>query len=172
MLKLRDGSFGSYRGGRGASAVTPATATGLRIHWDRMALAAAGVIALLAALVTGVVALVTTLPLAVPVVLFLLFVGTVVGLRSLAVRDRRRRLDAAFDEVLDARDEHRYVIDDVDRDTLLFDAASVELFADGGLTTMTEIFFPQQPFTQLKLRSTAGLTVDALTYAKVGSMVK
>ncbi|MBX0290449.1 glycoside hydrolase family 32 protein [Hymenobacter sp. HSC-4F20] len=56
--------------------------------------------------------------------------------------------------------------------TLLFDAASVELFADGGLTTMTEIFFPKQPFTQLKLRSAAGLTVDALTYAKVGSMVK
>lgn len=56
--------------------------------------------------------------------------------------------------------------------TLLFDATSVELFADGGLTTMTEIFFPKQPFTQLKLRSATGITVDALTYAKLGNALK
>ncbi|MBG8551925.1 glycoside hydrolase family 32 protein [Hymenobacter guriensis] len=48
--------------------------------------------------------------------------------------------------------------------TLLFDAASVELFADGGLTTMTEIFFLSQPFSKIALRAPGGLTVDALTY--------
>lgn len=37
--------------------------------------------------------------------------------------------------------------------TLYFDAASVELFADGGLTTMTEIFFPSKPLTAIRLRS-------------------
>jgi fructan beta-fructosidase len=56
--------------------------------------------------------------------------------------------------------------------TLLFDATSVELFADGGLTAMTEIFFPKQPFTQLKLRSATGITLDALTYAKLGNTLK
>lgn len=32
---------------------------------------------------------------------------------------------------------------------LVFDKASVELFADDGLTTMTQIFFPYAPFTKL-----------------------
>ncbi|MGI4738675.1 MAG: glycoside hydrolase family 32 protein [Janthinobacterium lividum] len=48
--------------------------------------------------------------------------------------------------------------------TLYVDAASVELFADGGLTAMTEIFFPSQPLTNLRLRSAAGLT-----FGQVGS---
>jgi fructan beta-fructosidase len=48
--------------------------------------------------------------------------------------------------------------------TLLFDAASVELFADGGLTTMTEIFFPSAPFTSLRLRPAPGLTLDSVEY--------
>ncbi|WP_375437577.1 glycoside hydrolase family 32 protein [uncultured Hymenobacter sp.] len=56
--------------------------------------------------------------------------------------------------------------------TLLFDATSVEVFADGGLTTMTELFFPTQPYTTLKLKSTSGLTVDALSYAKLTPHVK
>lgn len=34
---------------------------------------------------------------------------------------------------------------------LFLDAASVELFADGGATVMTEIFFPSQPFNRVKL---------------------
>lgn len=56
--------------------------------------------------------------------------------------------------------------------TLLFDATSVELFADGGLTTMTEIFFPKQPYTQLSLRSTLGMTVNDLTYTPLTRAVK
>ncbi|TGE08353.1 glycoside hydrolase family 32 protein [Hymenobacter fodinae] len=56
--------------------------------------------------------------------------------------------------------------------TLLFDVTSVELFADGGLTTMTEIFFPKQPFTQLTLRSTTGITLEALSYSKLAGTVK
>ena len=41
---------------------------------------------------------------------------------------------------------------------LFFDAASVELFADQGLTAMTEIFFASKPLTTIKLRSTQGVT--------------
>jgi sucrose-6-phosphate hydrolase SacC (GH32 family) len=36
---------------------------------------------------------------------------------------------------------------------LLVDVASVELFADGGKTVMTEIFFPDEKFTKLRLIS-------------------
>ncbi|OMH35012.1 hypothetical protein [Tersicoccus sp. Bi-70] len=124
MLKLRDGSFGSFSASRGASAVVPASSSGLRIRWDRMALAGGGLIALFAALVTGIVSLVTTLPVVVPLVLLLLFVGAVVGLRALALRDRRRKVEAAFDAAVDAHDESHADADD--RPTQLFDAAAAE----------------------------------------------
>jgi fructan beta-fructosidase len=35
---------------------------------------------------------------------------------------------------------------------LILDNTSVELFADQGLTTMTEIFFPDQPFNELQIK--------------------
>lgn len=37
--------------------------------------------------------------------------------------------------------------------SLVFDASSVELFADGGLSVMTALFFPTRPYTQLTLQS-------------------
>jgi fructan beta-fructosidase len=49
--------------------------------------------------------------------------------------------------------------------TLFFDAASVELFTDHGLTAMTEIFFPSQPLTTLRLRSATGLTFQQVSSA-------
>ncbi len=48
--------------------------------------------------------------------------------------------------------------------TLLIDRASVELFADGGLTAMTDVFFPDTPLNQLRIRSVKGTTVNTLTY--------
>ncbi len=39
---------------------------------------------------------------------------------------------------------------------LFFDAASVELFADGGSAVMTELFFPTEDFTQAKLFAEGG----------------
>jgi fructan beta-fructosidase len=39
---------------------------------------------------------------------------------------------------------------------LLVDVASVELFADGGKTVMTDIFFPDEEFTELRLLPTNG----------------
>jgi fructan beta-fructosidase len=52
---------------------------------------------------------------------------------------------------------------------LLVDVASVELFADGGKTVMTEIFFPDEKFTQLRLISDKGqvkLTAGHITELK------
>ena len=53
--------------------------------------------------------------------------------------------------------------------TLLFDATSVELFADNGLSVATELFFPSQPFTTIKLESAAGMTVQHLEYHPLSS---
>ena len=49
--------------------------------------------------------------------------------------------------------------------TLYFDAASVELFADHGLTTMTEIFFPSKPWSTLRLRAARGITFQRVSSA-------
>lgn len=45
---------------------------------------------------------------------------------------------------------------------LYFDATSVEVFADGGLSAMTSLFFPRQPYTTMSLRSDRGLVLDRL----------
>ena len=47
--------------------------------------------------------------------------------------------------------------------TLLIDDASVELFADFGLTVMTEIFFPTTPYTEIEIESD-GLQLKQLKY--------
>ncbi|OGX84213.1 glycoside hydrolase family 32 protein [Hymenobacter coccineus] len=47
--------------------------------------------------------------------------------------------------------------------TLYFDAASVELFADNGLTAMTDIFFANKPLTSIKLRSAPGTTFQEIS---------
>ncbi|MEP7228601.1 MAG: glycoside hydrolase family 32 protein [Ginsengibacter sp.] len=56
--------------------------------------------------------------------------------------------------------------------TLIIDDASVELFADKGLTVMTEIFFPTAPYDKIILDSQEKLTVQQLSYMKLKSMWK
>ena len=51
--------------------------------------------------------------------------------------------------------------------TLYFDAASVELFADHGLTAMTAIFFPSHPLTTVRLRSAQGMTFQEVSSASL-----
>jgi fructan beta-fructosidase len=48
---------------------------------------------------------------------------------------------------------------------LYLDAASVELFADHGLTAMTAIFFPTKPLTTVHLRSAQGVTWQEISSA-------
>ena len=45
--------------------------------------------------------------------------------------------------------------------TIILDKSSVELFADGGRTAMTAVFFPKQPFTKATLQYKEGITVKA-----------
>lgn len=48
--------------------------------------------------------------------------------------------------------------------TLVLDVASAELFADGGLTTMTAIFFPNQPYNVIKVSFDNGMVITKLEY--------
>lgn len=53
---------------------------------------------------------------------------------------------------------------------LFFDATSVELFADGGLTTMTSLFFPHAPYTRAKLQLAAAASVQRLSLSRWASL--
>lgn len=56
--------------------------------------------------------------------------------------------------------------------TLVIDVASVEMFADDGLSVMTEIFFPNKPYNKISIQSTDGVVVKKLDYAKLNSTLK
>nr|WP_228724423.1 glycoside hydrolase family 32 protein [Spirosoma sp. KUDC1026] len=53
--------------------------------------------------------------------------------------------------------------------TLLVDVASVELFADSGLSVMTSVFFPEEDMSKLTLQSASGVTISKLTYNSLKS---
>ncbi|HLL95166.1 MAG TPA: glycoside hydrolase family 32 protein [Spirosoma sp.] len=53
--------------------------------------------------------------------------------------------------------------------TILVDATSVELFADSGLTVMTDIFFPDKAMSKLFIKSATGLSISGLSYTKINS---
>ncbi|MDZ4709181.1 MAG: glycoside hydrolase family 32 protein [Saprospiraceae bacterium] len=48
--------------------------------------------------------------------------------------------------------------------TLIADAASIEIFADHGLTVMTDIFFPNQPMNKLTIQSIEGIEIKKMIY--------
>jgi fructan beta-fructosidase len=56
--------------------------------------------------------------------------------------------------------------------TLIVDNASIELFADNGLTVMTEIFFPTTPFTDIQIQSPAKFKIKSLKYSKMKTIWK
>lgn len=55
--------------------------------------------------------------------------------------------------------------------TLIIDNASVELFADGGLTVMAEIFFPDKNYSNIRIQS-AGFSVEQLQFTPLRSIYK
>jgi fructan beta-fructosidase len=54
--------------------------------------------------------------------------------------------------------------------TLVIDDASVELFADNGLTVMTEIFFPDENYADIGIQSKEKLIVTALEFSRLKSI--
>ncbi len=50
---------------------------------------------------------------------------------------------------------------------ILVDVASVELFADDGVTVMTEIFFPEEPLVKLFMRSKKGMDLEQVDVSSI-----
>ena len=54
--------------------------------------------------------------------------------------------------------------------TLIVDDASVELFADNGLSVMTEIFFPTDRFSDISIQSFEDFKINSLTFRRLKSI--
>lgn len=54
--------------------------------------------------------------------------------------------------------------------SLIVDVSSVELFADGGLTVMSENYFPTAPFNRIRIQSADNVTIKKLTVSKLKSI--
>ena len=52
----------------------------------------------------------------------------------------------------------------------VMDRSSLEVFADGGLTVMTGVFFSQQPLTRVRVNTTGPWTIKRLEYRALGSI--
>jgi len=55
---------------------------------------------------------------------------------------------------------------------LLVDVASIELFADGGLTVLTDIFFPNKTMNRVFIKSAEDIKISNLKYLKLKSSVR
>ena len=85
--------------------------------------------------------------------------------------DRTKSGNAAFNAAFAARHTAPRISNAVEINiSLIIDAASVELFADDGLTNMTEIFFPSKPFGQIHFQSAQGLVIKKLEYIGMRSI--
>jgi fructan beta-fructosidase len=54
--------------------------------------------------------------------------------------------------------------------SIIIDVSSVELFADGGLSVMTAIFFPSAPYNHIHIQSPGNTTIKKLTYNNLKSI--
>lgn len=63
----------------------------------------------------------------------------------------------------------RLVSSPADVITLVFDRASVELFASEGLSVMTCTFFPNKPYNKVQLASDEGIKFNDITYSPLKS---
>ena len=54
--------------------------------------------------------------------------------------------------------------------TLVADASSIELFADGGLTNMTAVFFPSSGFDHLQIINSKGMLIRNLKVVPLRSI--
>lgn len=79
--------------------------------------------------------------------------------------DRSKSGQASFNEGFAGRHTApAFTTNSTDEITLLFDKSSVELFAEGGLSIMTEIFFPTRPYNRLHINSAEKIVIKDLDY--------
>ena len=56
--------------------------------------------------------------------------------------------------------------------SLIIDVSSLELFADDGLTAMTEIFFPNKPYDKINIQTKGKVMINKLEYRRLKSIWK
>jgi len=56
--------------------------------------------------------------------------------------------------------------------SMVIDVSSVELFADGGLTVMTEIFFPNKPYSKISVQSADNALMKNFEYIRLNNIWK
>ncbi|MHA7153790.1 hypothetical protein [Arthrobacter sp. TMN-50] len=128
IMEMSGHSNDAYHARRtGTSSTSQAERASFNIRRDRTSVAIVGAVALLAAVVCIPLAVLSVVPGSMPVVAFLVFLLAVAGLRLLAIRDRRRKVDAAFADAMSARLNTTHatsVVQTPRPETSLFDAES------------------------------------------------
>jgi fructan beta-fructosidase len=85
--------------------------------------------------------------------------------------DRTKSGKITFNEGFAARHyAPRFVNDPKTRITLIIDVSSIELFADKGLTVMTETFFPNRYFNRVQIRSTPSGMAKKIEYIRLNNI--
>jgi fructan beta-fructosidase len=55
--------------------------------------------------------------------------------------------------------------------TLVVDVASLELFAEKGQTVMTDVFFPNKPFSKVSIRAGVSFDIDEVKITELKSIL-
>ena len=85
--------------------------------------------------------------------------------------DRTKSGKSNFEEGFAARHvAPRFAVGSEMNISLIIDVSSVELFADDGLTVMTEIFFPNKPYNQVHIQSEENTVIKKLEYLNLSSI--
>ena len=87
--------------------------------------------------------------------------------------DRSASGETGFEKGFGARSRAPRIAEDaaVDID-LIIDDASVELFADGGLSVMTAIFFPHKPYAEVSIKADGIFHLNSLVFQPLRSIWK
>ncbi|MBE1523504.1 hypothetical protein [Nesterenkonia lutea] len=113
---------------------------GFHMHWGRTAVALLGVLALLAAVATGVLAPLTALPVAIPLAAGGVFLLCLLTLRGMAVvrrrSARRQRVQSAIEEAMNPPQAQAW---EVQANRGLFDALSSDARGAGGPDSLQQI---------------------------------
>ncbi len=81
--------------------------------------------------------------------------------------DRTKSGKVSFEPGFAARHPGPRIADGPINLRLIVDVASVELFADEGLTVMTDIFFPNSPVSKIYLKSKDGVKIKNVRYTRM-----
>lgn len=129
------------------------------IRPTRTAIAGVGALSLLAAIVCLPLAILAVVPALAPAAAFILFLLAVAGLRVLAVRDRRRRVNAAFAEAMYApattTEPAPLALHAPRRETSLFDAETSSILAEENSKVGERRPAAASPLTATELRQAA-----------------